>query len=52
MGHNDRSHRSRPNRRNSDFEPFNFGFVFRTPDEVFREFFGIDCPFNDLYGEC
>lgn len=33
----------------NDFMPFGFGFSFRDPDEVFREFFGGD-PLADFFG--
>lgn len=46
LGHNERSHRS----RRHDYDDFDFGFVFRSPDEVFREFFGVNSPFADLFG--
>lgn len=30
-----------------------YDFVFRSPDEVFREFFGIKSPFGEMFfGEC
>ncbi|XP_031631797.1 dnaJ homolog subfamily B member 6-A, partial [Contarinia nasturtii] len=47
LGHNERSHRS----RRHDYDDFDFGFVFRSPDEVFREFFGVNSPFADLFGD-
>lgn len=47
LGQNERSHRS----RRHDYENFDFGFVFRSPDEVFREFFGVNSPFADLFGD-
>lgn len=47
LGQNDRSHRS----RRHDYDDFDFGFVFRSPDEVFREFFGVNSPFADLFGD-
>lgn len=47
LGHNERTHRS----RRHDYEDFDFGFVFRSPDEVFREFFGVNSPFADLFGD-
>lgn len=32
--------------------PFEFGFTFRNPDEVFREFFGGRDPFSfDFFGK-
>lgn len=46
LGQNERSHRS----RRHDYDDFDFGFVFRSPDEVFREFFGVNSPFADLFG--
>lgn len=46
MGHNERHHRSRRN----EYEDLDYGFVFRSPDEVFREFFGVNSPFADLFG--
>lgn len=46
LGHNERSHRS----RRHDYEDFDFGFVFRSPEEVFRDFFGVNSPFADLFG--
>lgn len=36
LGQNDRHHRT----RRHDYDDLDFGFVFRSPDEVFREFFG------------
>jgi len=36
------------NTRRNDFDNFDFSFKFRTPDEVFREFFRGD-PFADLF---
>lgn len=47
LGQNDRSHRP----RRHDYDDFDFGFVFRSPDEVFREFFGVNSPFADLFGD-
>lgn len=47
LGHNERSHRS----RRHDYDDFDFGFVFRSPDEVFREFFGVNSPFADLFND-
>lgn len=29
-----------------------FTFTFRSPEEVFREFFGSGDPFAELFGEC
>lgn len=46
LGHNERSHRS----RRHDYEDFDFGFVFRSPEEVFRDFFGVNSPFAELFG--
>jgi len=46
LGHNERHHRS----RRHEYDDFDFGFVFRSPDEVFREFFGVNTPFSDLFG--
>lgn len=46
LGHNERSHRS----RRHDYDDFDFGFVFRSPDEVFREFFGVNSPFAEFFG--
>lgn len=49
MGHNERHHRS----RRHDPEDYDFmggfGFTFRDPEEVFREFFG-NSPFADIFG--
>uniref|UniRef100_A0A1L8DTR0 Putative dnaj molecular chaperone similarity domain protein n=1 Tax=Nyssomyia neivai TaxID=330878 RepID=A0A1L8DTR0_9DIPT len=49
MGHNDRHHRS----RRHDHEDYdfmgNFGFTFRDPEDVFREFFG-NSPFAEIFG--
>lgn len=47
MGHNDRHHRS----RRHEYDDFDFGFVFRSPDEVFREFFGVNSPFSEIFGK-
>lgn len=47
LGHNDRSHRP----RRHDYDDFDFGFVFRSPDDVFRDFFGVNSPFADLFGD-
>lgn len=49
--------RSKPSRRYQgnmhEFDDFDimggFPFVFRPPDEVFREFFGVNSPFADLF---
>jgi len=38
LGQNDRHHRT----RRHDYDDLDFGFVFRSPDEVFREFFGTN----------
>lgn len=46
MGHNDRHHRS----RRHEYDDLDFGFVFRSPDEVFREFFGVNSPFAEIFG--
>lgn len=46
LGHNERHHRS----RRHEYEDFDYDFVFRSPDEVFREFFGVNSPFADLFG--
>lgn len=46
LGHNERSHRS----RRHDYDDFGFDFVFRSPDEVFRDFFGVNSPFAELFG--
>lgn len=46
LGDNERHHRS----RRHDYEDFDFDFVFRSPDEVFREFFGVNSPFAELFG--
>lgn len=46
LGHNERHHRS----RRHEYDDLDFGFVFRSPDEVFREFFGVNSPFSDLFG--
>ncbi|XP_055848027.1 dnaJ homolog subfamily B member 6-B [Episyrphus balteatus] len=51
--------RSRPSRRYQggmhEFDEYDimggFPFVFRPPDEVFREFFGVNSPFADLFRE-
>lgn len=43
-GHNDRHHKSRKYE-----DPFNgFGFAFRDPEDVFREFFGGTL-FSDIF---
>uniref|UniRef100_A0A0K8TPE7 Putative dnaj-class molecular chaperone n=1 Tax=Tabanus bromius TaxID=304241 RepID=A0A0K8TPE7_TABBR len=51
VGHGDRHHRS----GRHDFDEFgmmgDFPFVFRPPEEVFREFFGVNSPFADLFGD-
>uniref|UniRef100_A0A1B0CAZ4 Uncharacterized protein n=1 Tax=Lutzomyia longipalpis TaxID=7200 RepID=A0A1B0CAZ4_LUTLO len=49
MGHNERHHRSR--RHDPEDYDFmgNFGFTFRDPEEVFREFFG-NSPFAEIFG--
>jgi len=55
--HRHHHHRSHGHKRSShtlfdDFSEFGFsefGFVFRNPEEVFREFFGSD-PFADFFG--
>lgn len=53
---NDRGHRSSRHHHHSnghDFDDFDimggFPFVFRPPEEVFREFFGVNSPFADLF---
>lgn len=54
LGHNERqSSRSRRYHHDDDYADFGFGFTFRDPDEVFREFFG-NSPFADIFGggEC
>ncbi|XP_037945553.1 dnaJ homolog subfamily B member 6 isoform X3 [Teleopsis dalmanni] len=46
-------HRSSRQAHTHDFEDFDvmggFPFVFRPPEEVFREFFGVNSPFADLF---
>lgn len=51
LGHNDRQNsRSRRYHNNHDFDDFGgFGFTFRDPEDVFREFFG-NSPFADIFG--
>lgn len=50
-----RSYRSSRHQHHDDFEGFDimggFPFVFRPPEEVFREFFGGNSPFADLFKE-
>lgn len=46
LGDNERNHSA----RRHDYEDFDFDFVFRSPDEVFREFFGVHSPFAELFG--
>ena len=36
-------------RHEDEFDMDNFAFVFRDPEEVFREFFGGGSPFDDLF---
>lgn len=53
-GGNRHYHRSSRHAAN-DFDEFDlmggFPFVFRPPEEVFKEFFGVNSPFADLFGE-
>ncbi|XP_069965248.1 dnaJ homolog subfamily B member 6 isoform X2 [Bactrocera oleae] len=46
-------HRSSRHHHAHDFDDFDimggFPFVFRPPEEVFREFFGVNSPFADLF---
>lgn len=46
-------HRSSRHHHSHDFDDFDimggFPFVFRPPEEVFREFFGVNSPFADLF---
>lgn len=47
LGHNnERHHRS----RRHDYDDMDYVFVFRSPDEVFREFFGVNSPLSELFG--
>lgn len=50
-----RGYRSSRHHHHDDFEGFDimggFPFVFRPPEEVFREFFGGNSPFADLFKE-
>lgn len=46
LGQNDRHHRT----RRHDYDDLDFGFVFRSPDEVFREFFGGNSHFDLFFG--
>lgn len=48
LGQNERHHH-RSSRRTHDYDDLDFGFVFRSPDEVFREFFGVKSPFADIF---
>ena len=49
LGHNERqSSRSRRYHHDDDFG-MGFGFTFRDPEDVFREFFG-NSPFSDIFG--
>ncbi|XP_053962129.1 dnaJ homolog subfamily B member 6 isoform X1 [Anastrepha ludens] len=46
------NHRSSRHHHSHDFEDFDImgsPFVFRPPEEVFREFFGVNSPFADLF---
>ncbi|KAM7344919.1 dnaJ heat shock protein family (Hsp40) member B6 mrj [Cochliomyia hominivorax] len=51
----DRGHHRSSRHHAHDFDDFNimgdFPFVFRPPEEVFREFFGGNSPFADLFRE-
>lgn len=50
LGHNERqSSRSRRYHPNDDYDYNGFGFTFRDPEDVFREFFG-NSPFADIFG--
>lgn len=51
LGHNNDRHSSRSRRYHDDEFDFmgGFGFQFRDPEEVFREFFGAS-PFSDIFG--
>lgn len=48
LGQNERHHHRSSRRTPHDYEDLDFGFVFRSPDEVFREFFGGKSPFADI----
>lgn len=50
----DRGHHRSSRHHSHDFDDFDimnggFPFVFRPPEEVFREFFGGNSPFADLF---
>lgn len=49
----DRGHHRSSRHHTHDFDDFDimggFPFVFRPPEEVFREFFGGNSPFADLF---
>lgn len=50
LGHNERqSSRSRRYHHDDDYDYGGFGFTFRDPEDVFREFFG-NSPFADIFG--
>lgn len=51
MGHTNDRHSHHRGRQN-DYQDFDldYGFVFRSPEEVFREFFGANSPLNDIFG--
>lgn len=50
LGHNERqSSRSRRYHQDDDYDYGGFGFTFRDPEDVFREFFG-NSPFADIFG--
>lgn len=40
-----------PSRAEADSGGPGFTFTFRSPEEVFREFFGSGDPFSELFGE-
>lgn len=49
-GHTNGHHHHRT-RRNDDYDPFSgFGYAFRDPDEVFREFFN-GSTFGDIFSK-
>lgn len=53
MDHGDRHHRTSGRHEFDEFDDIlgGFGFVFRPPEEVFREFFGVNSPFAELFGD-
>lgn len=45
-----RSHRQYQSSQFDDFDIMGgFPFVFRPPEEVFREFFGVNSPFSEIF---